>query len=229
MRLRNDPKAREAVEESPFVVQDPFAWKGRWWEVFARADRDASADKEPAAAACAQMPLHVEIGAGKGNFLIGMAKKHADTAFVGIERYATVLYKALRKLPEEVSDRVRFVRMDAEILTEVFGEGEADRIYLNFSDPWPKARHEHRRLTSRAFLARYDRVLKPGGVVEFKTDNQALFDWSVEEVEPAGWRIVEKTYDLHADVRLCEGNVMTEYEEKFSAQGHPICKFVIQR
>ena len=212
MRLRNDPKARQAVEQSPFVVQEPHALKGRWRSLFPDG--------------CA---LHVEIGAGKGSFLYGMAKSHPDTAFIGIERYATVLYKALNKMPEDVTDRVRFVRMDAELLTEVFDQGEADRIYLNFSDPWPKARHEHRRLTSRAFLQRYDRILKPGGLVAFKTDNRALFDWSVAEAEAAGWRITELTHDLHADARLCEGNVMTEYEAKFSSQGHPICKFVIQR
>ena len=212
MRLRNIPGAREAVEHSPHVIQDPHAQKGCWRGLFPDGCK-----------------LHIEIGAGKGNFLIGMAQCHTDTAFVGIERYATVLYKALRKLPEDLTDRIRFVRMDAERLTEVFDEGEVDRIYLNFSDPWPKARHGHRRLTSRTFLDRYAHIVKPQGLVEFKTDNRPLFDWSVAETEPAGWRILEQTHDLHADARLCEGNVMTEYEEKFSSQGHPICKYVIQR
>ena len=212
MRLRNVPGAREAVEKSPHVVQDPHAMKGCWRSLFAEPET-----------------LYLEIGAGKGNFLFGMAGNHPDIAFVGIERYATVLFKALNKMPEAVTDRVKFVRMDAELVAEVFAEGEADRIYLNFSDPWPKARHEHRRLTSRAFLERYARILVPEGRVEFKTDNRALFEWSVEEAKLAGWRMVEQTFDLHADARLCEGNVMTEYEERFSAQGNPICKYVIQR
>lgn len=212
MRLRNIPGARTAVEESPFVVQEPQALKGRWRSLF--ADKQA---------------LHVEIGAGKGNFLFGMAECHADTGFIGIERYATVLYKALNKMPEAAAASVRLVRMDAELVAEVFDTYEADRIYLNFSDPWPKARHEHRRLTSRAFLERYAKILAPEGVIEFKTDNRALFDWSVGEAHLAGWRILEQTHDLHADARLCEGNVMTEYEEKFSSQGHPICKYIIKR
>lgn len=211
MRLRNVPGAREAVEQSPHVVQEPHALKGRWRSLFPES-----------------RALHVEIGAGKGNFLYGMASRYTDTAFVGIERYATVLYKALNKMPALLEGRVYFVRMDAMLVEEVFDTGEADRLYLNFSDPWPKARHEQRRLTSRTFLARYAKILKPGGTVEFKTDNRALFDWSVEEAGQAGFTITEKTYDLHADARLCADNVMTEYEEKFSSQGHLICKYILQ-
>ena len=119
--------------------------------------------------------------------------------------------------------------MDAEDLENVFAQGELDRIYLNFSDPWPKDRHAKRRLESRQFLARYDQILKKDGTIEFKTDNRALFDFALEEVEAAGWTLNEKTFDLHADARLNEGNVMTEYEERFSAQGNPICKYIISR
>ena len=119
--------------------------------------------------------------------------------------------------------------MDAEDLENVFAQGELDRIYLNFSDPWPKDRHAKRRLESRQFLARYDQILKKDGTIEFKTDNRALFDFALEEVEAAGWTLKEKTFDLHADARLNEGNVMTEYEERFSAQGNPICKYIISR
>ena len=212
MRLRNVPGARNAVEQSPHVVQDARAHKGAWRSLF------------PGKSA-----LHLEIGSGKGNFLYGMASLHPDTAFVGIERYATVLYKALNKMPDDLAESVRFVRMDAEQVDEVFDAGEVERIYLNFSDPWPKLRHEHRRLTSRVFLARYDKILAPGGLIEFKTDNRALFDWSVKEVAPAGFRIAELTHNLHADARLNRNNVMTEYEERFSSQGHPICKYIIQR
>lgn len=211
MRLRNVPGAREAVEQSPHVVQEPHALKGHWRGLFEES-----------------RTLYVEIGAGKGNFLFGMAKSHADAAYVGIERYATVLYKALNKFPQELADRIRFVRMDATLIAEVFDAEEADGIYLNFSDPWPKARHEQRRLTSRTFLERYRQILKKGGLIEFKTDNRALFDWSVEEARLAGFPVTDMTYDLHADARLSKGNVMTEYEEKFSAQGHPICKYILQ-
>ena len=119
--------------------------------------------------------------------------------------------------------------MDAEAITEVFGEGEVDRIYLNFSDPWPKDRHAKRRLTSRQFFARYNTILKKDGLVEFKTDNKPLFDFSVEEVKEAGWNLKEVTYDLHNDKRLNEGNVMTEYEERFSQAGNPICKLIADR
>ena len=124
---------------------------------------------------------------------------------------------------------LKFLRMDAEEIAEVFGKGEVARIYLNFSDPWPKDRHAKRRLPSREFLARYDHILAKDGWSEFKTDNRALFDFAVEELEPAGWRAKVLTYDLHKDEALMEGNVMTEYEEKFSAMGNPICKYVIER
>ena len=119
--------------------------------------------------------------------------------------------------------------MDAEDIAKVFAPGEVDRIYLNFSDPWPKDRHAKRRLPSRQFLERYDKILKKDGCIEFKTDNRGLFDFAVEELEPAGWEVDYITYDLHADDKLMEGNVMTEYEEKFSSIGNPICKYCIRR
>ena len=119
--------------------------------------------------------------------------------------------------------------MDAEEITDVFATGEVDRIDLNFSDPWPKDRHAKRRLPSRQFLKRYDEILKKDGRIEFKTDNRDLFDFAVEELEPAGWKADVIIYDLHADEKLMEGNVMTEYEEKFSAMGNPICKYIIWR
>ena len=121
------------------------------------------------------------------------------------------------------------MRVDARLLPDIFEKGEVDKIYLNFSDPWPKARHAKRRLTSREFLARYDQILVPEGRVEFKTDNRPLFDFSLEEVEAAGWKLSASTYDLHRDPVLNEGNVMTEYEEKFSSMGNPICKMIIRR
>lgn len=174
-------------------------------------------------------PVYAEIGMGKGRFLMDMARLHPDRNYIGIEKYSSVLLRAIQKMEEEELENVRFIRMDAEEITEVFGKGELDGIFLNFSDPWPKDRHAKRRLPSRQFLARYNEILKADGVLEFKTDNRALFDFALEELEPAGWKIKEKTFDLHADARLCEGNVMTEYEEKFSSMGNPICKYIIYR
>ena len=139
--------------------------------------------------------------------------------------------KALLKEFEEYKDvnNIRFICMDATNLPEVFAVGEIDKIYLNFSDPWPKARHAKRRLTSKQFFERYDKILAFDGVVEFKTDNRELFDFSLEQVELAGWVLLAKTYDLHNDPTLSRGNVMTEYEEKFSGQGHPIHKLIAMR
>ena len=122
-----------------------------------------------------------------------------------------------------------FLRFDAEYIEEIFEKDEIGRIYLNFSDPWPKDRHAKRRLPSRQFLARFDKILKKDGNLEFKTDNRDLFDFAVEEVEPAGWKTDAITYDLHHDEKMNQGNVMTEYEEKFSSKGNPIYKYIISR
>ena len=158
-----------------------------------------------------------------------MAKEHPEINYVGIEKYSSVLLRAIQKMEQEELPNLKFLRMDAEDIAKVFGPGEVDKIYLNFSDPWPKDRHAKRRLPSREFLARYDVILKKSGRLEFKTDNRELFDFAVEELEPAGWKAEIITYDLHNDASLMEGNVMTEYEEKFSAMGNPICKYVIYR
>ena len=124
---------------------------------------------------------------------------------------------------------LRFIRMDARELPLAFDMNEVDRIYLNFSDPWPKERHAKRRLTSRQFFERYDQILAPRGVVEFKTDNRPLFEFSLEETEEAGWKLMAHTFDLHHDPSMSEGNVMTEYEEKFSSMGNPIYKLIAGR
>ena len=158
-----------------------------------------------------------------------MAALHPDINYVGIEKYSSVLLRAIQKQEELQLPNVIFIRMDAEDITEVFDESEVGKIYLNFSDPWPKDRHAKRRLPSREFLKRYDKILKKDGVVEFKTDNEGLFTFARDEVEPAGWNIDAITYDLHNDEVMNEGNVMTEYEEKFSSLGNPIFKYVISR
>ncbi len=209
MRLRNIPGADEAIAGSPYCIQEPTEKKGHWREVFGN-----------------DHPVQIEIGMGKGQFLMQLAREHSDINYVGIERYSSVLLRALQKMEAEPLENIRFLCVDAMTLTEIFDKGEVDKIYLNFSDPWPKDRHAKRRLTSRQFFARYDEILKPKGVVEFKTDNQDLFTFSLEEVEAAGWTLTAHTFDLHHDAVLNEGNIMTEYEEKFSALGNPIHKLI---
>ena len=212
MRLKNVPGARETIDASAFTIPEPEVWKGRWQEVFGR-----------------QAPLHIEIGMGKGQFLTALAAEHPDINYIGIERYSSVLLRALQKMEIEPLPNIRFLCMDASIITEVFDEEEVAKIYLNFSDPWPKERHAKRRLTSRQFFERYDKILARNGVVEFKTDNDDLFAFSMEEVAEAGWTLDAHTFDLHHDPVLNEGNVMTEYEEKFSSLGHPIHKLIARR
>ena len=216
MRLRNITGSREVIAESPYVVREELSFQcpGTWKEIFGNGN-----------------PIHIEIGMGKGKFIHTMAKEHPDINYVGIEKYSSVLIRALEKMEQEEKplSNLVFIRMDAENIGKVFAEGEVDRIYLNFSDPWPKDRHAKRRLTSREFLARYGQILAPGGRVEFKTDNRAVFDFSVESVKEAGWKLQTVTYDLHGDRELMKGNVMTEYEERFSAMGNPIHKLVACR
>ena len=217
MRLRNIPGAQEAILESPYVIQKPEAHKGVWAEVFPK-----------------KQPLHIEVGMGKGRFLMDLARLNPDINYVGIEMYDSVLLRALQKreeLEEEGTkyENLFFMRVDARLLPEIFEKGEVDKIYLNFSDPWPKARHAKRRLTSREFLERYDQILVPDGTVEFKTDNRELFEFSLEEVNETKWNLLAHTFDLHHNEEMVKGNVMTEYEEKFSSMGNPICKMIINR
>ncbi len=236
MRLRNIPGSVEALHRSGYVIDEPKEMKGRWKEVFGN-----------------DHPIRLEIGMGKGQFIIEMADRNPDVNFIGIEMYSSVLVRAVQKLsggrhvwedsdedaPEtadasETEEKLavanlRLLRLDARELAEVFAPGEVEKIYLNFSDPWPKDRHAKRRLPSKEFLALYDKVLLPEGKVEFKTDNRDLFDFALEQLPLAGWKSEIVTFDLHADPVLSEGNVMTEYEQKFSAKGNPICKYVISR
>lgn len=211
MRLRNITGCREMIGESEFVVHEPETMKGKWREAFGN-----------------DHPVYVEIGMGKGRFLMDMARLYPEINFIGIEKYSSVLLRAVQKLEEEELPNVRLIRMDAEDLENVFAQGELDRIYLNFSDPWPKDRHAKRRLTSDRFLAVYDKILQPDGIIEFKTDNQDLFRYSLESIPEAGWQVTSHTFDLHHS-DMAEGNVMTEYETKFSAEGKPICKLTARR
>ena len=214
MRLRNITGSREVIAESPYVVPEDTleSCPGTWHEIFGN-----------------DHPIHIEIGMGKGRFLHTLAKLNPQINYVGIEKYSSVLLRAIQKMEEDELPNLKFIRMDAEDIDKVFGKSEVDRIYLNFSDPWPKDRHAKRRLTSRQFFARYDLILKKEGHLEFKTDNQDLFTFSLEEVPEAGWKLDASTRDLHHDAVLNEGNVMTEYEEKFSSKGNPICKLIASR
>ena len=217
MRLRNIPRAESVLEACKEVVKDPESLRGDWNQTFKK-----------------EQPLHIEIGMGKGQFLLTLAAKNPQINYIGIERYSSVLLRAVEKFQELEADgkapaNIRFICMDANDLPTVFAPAEVSRIYLNFSDPWPKARHARRRLTSKEFFARYDRVLAADGTVEFKTDNRPLFDFSLEQVTEAGWTLNAHTFDLHHDPVMNEGNVMTEYEQKFSSMGNPIHKLIASR
>ena len=211
MRLRNVPGAREVMVVNEYVFTEPEGMCGTWKEVFGNDN-----------------PIHIEIGMGKGTFITTLAGMNPDINYVGIEKYSSVLLRAVEKQDELQLPNLRFIRMDAENINEVFGVDEVDRIYLNFSDPWPKDRHAKRRLTSRQFFARYNNILAKTGRVEFKTDNRPLFDFSFVEVEAAGWKLDSVTYDRR-NSDMNDGNVMTEYEIKFSKLGNPINKLIATR
>ena len=212
MRLRNISGSREVIADSKYVIQNATEQKGKIKSFFKK-----------------DQPLQIEIGMGKGRFIMALAEQNPDINFIGIEKYSSVLLRAIQKMEQNELPNLKFIRMDAEDITEVFEKGEVDKIYLNFSDPWPKDRHAKRRLPSKEFLQRYDEILKKDGFIEFKTDNRDLFDFAVEQLEPAGWKVKVITSDLHSDPALNEGNIMTEYEEKFSSIGNPICKYIIYR
>lgn len=212
MRLRNVTGSREMIVDSEYVVKEPENLNGKWKSFFGNENE-----------------IHIEIGMGKGKFLFTLASLHPDINYIGIEKYSTVLLRAVQKMEQEPLPNLIFIRMDAEALTDIFAAGEVKRIYLNFSDPWPKERHARRRLPSREFLARYDRILKKDGRLEFKTDSRELFAFALSEVEDSKWHLDACTHDLHHDTEMMYENVMTEYEERFSSKGNKICKYIISR
>ncbi|MFS0654529.1 tRNA (guanosine(46)-N7)-methyltransferase TrmB [Bacillus sp. 179-C3.3 HS] len=204
MRMRHKPWADDYLAEHAHIaLQNPEQYKGKWHEVFGN-----------------DHPIHIEVGTGKGSFIAGMGKLHPDKNYIGIELFKSVLVTAVDKIKETDVDNVKLLNINAETLTDVFAENEIDRVYLNFSDPWPKSRHEKRRLTFKTFLERYEQVLRPGGELHFKTDNRGLFQYSLKSFSQYGLLLTYVSLDLHADG--LEGNVMTEYEEKFSSMGQPI-------
>ena len=216
LRLRNVRGSQERIEQNPYTIQADGAngsdYKGLWKKNIFKNDN----------------PIHIEIGMGKGQFITTLASMNPDINYIGIEKYSSVLIRALDKRETLETDNLMFLRMDAEDINDFFAPDEIDRIYLNFSDPWPKDRHAKRRLTSRQFLERYDKILIKDGYVQFKTDNRPLFDFSLEEVKESGWILDEYTFDLHQN-GPAPNNVMTEYEEKFYNLGNPICKLIVHR
>lgn len=204
MRLKKVKDAKETVQKSLYYVENPKEKKGKWNNLFDN-----------------QNSIHIEIGMGKGKFIINMAKKYPNINFIGIEKYDSVLVKAVKQLEELETplSNLKLLLFDAEEIAEVF-EKEIELIYLNFSDPWPKSKHEKRRLTSSTYLAKYDTLFKEHKNIIQKTDNRTFFDFSLQSIKDYGYTIDEVTYDLYS--LNDETNVPTEYEEKFSSLGTPI-------
>ena len=210
MRLRNNPKANEILEDhKDFVILDTLEKKGKWREYFNN-----------------DQPIYIEIGMGKGDFIIENAKRYPKINFIGIEKFPTVMLGAVKKIDDEgiVLPNLRLMKEDASNLMEVFDENEIDGIYLNFSDPWPQKKHAKRRLTSENFLPIYKNILKDEGQLILKTDNRILFEYSLISFQQFGMNFIDVCLDLHNSDGY-EDNIQTEYERKFSPFG-PIYRIV---
>lgn len=206
MRLRNVTGAISTVNNHALVNQEPKKYKGSWNEFFGN-----------------DYPIYIEIGMGKGDFIIQNAIKYPQINFIGIEKYSAVILRAVQKVEsfDPPITNLCLLRFDATELLDVFDEDEIGRVYLNFSDPWPKDRTAKRRLTHHRFLERYKHVLPDSGLVRFKTDNADLFAFSLEEVQQSSFVLTKETSDLHHS-EFVENNIMTEYEAKFVQEGKPI-------
>jgi tRNA (guanine-N7-)-methyltransferase len=211
MRLRKKPWVGQALTAyQDFVLRDADeGFKGKWREFFGR-----------------KAPLHVELGTGKGRFVSGMAACNPQIDFIGIEAQQDVLYYAAQKVKEQELKNIRLLVFNVEQLTAIFAPGEIDRLYINFCDPWPKARHAKRRLTHGGFLEKYRTVLAPGGEIYFKTDNRPLFEFTLEQLAQNNISATEVVFDLHAEEP--PDNIRTEYEAKFSTLGSKICRCIIK-
>lgn len=204
MRQRNKPWAKEKMNQYPqYVIANPEQHRENWSEVFEK-----------------KQPLHIEIGTGKGRFITGMAMANPDINYIGIELAESVIVSALEKLIEAELPNLKLMNVNAGDLEKFFAKGEVDRVYLNFSDPWPKVRHEKRRLTYDSFLRVYENILVDEGEIHFKTDNQGLFEYSLTSFSKYGLLLTYVSLDLHQSDYV--GNIMTEYEEKFSSKGNRI-------
>jgi tRNA (guanine-N7-)-methyltransferase len=204
MRVRHKPWAKERIEQHPqYIVANPEQYKGEWHEVFEK-----------------NQPLHIEVGTGKGQFITEMARANPTINYIGIELYDSVIITALERLIEENLPNLKLLNVNAADLGQYFAKNDVSQVYLNFSDPWPKGRHEKRRLTYKGFLKIYEDILVDGGEIHFKTDNQGLFEYSLMSFSAYGLLLKYVSLDFHKSDY--EGNIMTEYEEKFSEKGSRI-------
>ncbi|MGM9886548.1 MULTISPECIES: tRNA (guanosine(46)-N7)-methyltransferase TrmB [unclassified Lactococcus] len=212
MRVKHRKGASEHLKANThLVVENPADFKGRWSERFGN-----------------QNPIHIEIGSGKGAFIVGMAALHPEINYVAIDLQLSVLSYALDRAIEADLPNIQMILVNGSALTEYFADGEVDQVYLNFSDPWPKTRHEKRRLTYKSFLATDEQILKPNGEIHFKTDNRSLFEYSLVSMTNYGMKLKQVWLDLHADEAFAPQNVMTEYEQKFSSKGQVIYRLEAQ-
>ena len=209
MRLKKVPGALERIEASDYVIKDGKEYFGKYETLFEK-----------------KQPIHIEIGMGKGKFITEMAQLHPEINYIGIEKFDSVLIRALEKQEEMELSNLKLMRLDAEMIDEVFNH-EIDRIYLNFSDPWPKKRHAKRRLTSKEFLKAYDSIFKTTKEIIMKTDNRKLFEYSIMSFTNYGYQIEEISLNLY-DEDIKE-NVATEYETKFHNLGYPIYRIVVKK
>ena len=202
MRLRNVKNARERLIDNHYFIENPIDNKGLWHKVFGNDN-----------------PIHIEIGCGKGQFISTLSKLNPNINYIAIEKFDSVLLRCLEKIINDDIPNLKIAVMDAAVLGTYFADDEVDRIYLNFSDPWPKARHAKRRLTYITNLEKYKRILVGPCDIEMKTDNIGLFEFSLESFKEAGFTILELSYDLHKDK---QDIITTEYEDRFSSMGNPI-------
>ena len=211
MRLKYKPWAAEYIAQHPdVIIPNPEEYKGKWHEVFGNNN-----------------PVHIEVGTGKGQFVLGMAQQNPEINYIGIELFDSVIVCALEKIEAaNKPSNLRLLKVNGEDLEKFFAKNDVDRVYLNFSDPWPKARHAKRRLTHEGFLKLYETVLVDNGEIHFKTDNRGLFEYSLVSMNQYGMALNYVSLDLH--VNMPEDNVMTEYEEKFSKKGQPIYRLESQ-
>lgn len=207
MRLRNVKNKEEILRQASFLIRDPFSYKGKWSELFHN-----------------HHPIYLEIGMGKGKFLVENAKKYPNINFIGIEKYDSVMAKAVQRVEEELPN-LFMIRADASMITDIF-DHEIDHIYLNFSDPWPKARHHLRRLSSRTFLAKYEEIFQGEKVIEMRTDNLDLFQYSLVSFSQGGYILEDLSFDFHGDREV---PITTEYEDKFVGKGMPIYYVLCQK
>ncbi len=202
MRQRNVKNKKEIINNSKYIILNPSEYIGSWNKLF---DNDN--------------PIYIEIGMGKGDFILENAIKYPNINFIGIEKYDSIMALAIKKIEDSALTNLKLIRMDALNILDIFNK-EIDKIYLNFSDPWPKERHAKRRLTSPVFLNKYDNIFKNNKIIEMKTDNRRLFEYSLLSFNDNGYLIKEISLDLHHS--NCSNNIMTEYEKKFSLQNMPI-------